>query len=221
MASPALVSRSLRAVSLGDADEEHASSFHWRPTPKPYLRPMTADAGVHREVSPDLDDRTLAPEPTEEAPKPEFPNPCAPQPAPPRREAPLSLSGAKFLATSFCGFTERRSVADAVFVLCRVLSGAAVFRGERLCDEGEKADVFFIVLSGTLNEADGARLTPGSVVHYDQFCLNRRRPCSVFALEDSIVAVFDRQSLDRIGCRDAHVLSCLVRAAAPHGADQF
>jgi len=33
--------------------------------------------------------------------------------------------------------------------------------------------------------------------------------------------VLDRHALDRIGCRDAHVLSRLVRAAAPRGSELF
>ena len=54
--------------------------------------------------------------------------------------------------------------------------------GERLCDAGDEADVFFVVLAGTLQEEGaGARLAPGDVVDYDAFCLSSKRRRAVVA----------------------------------------
>lgn len=224
----AVRARPRRAVSLSleDIPEAAQSTFHptWAPAPEPYLRPMDdGPGGIFREVSPELEERTVdPPKATEEEAPVEYPDPVAPPPPPPRREAPLSLTAAKFLATSVCGFEGRGPVSAAVFVLCRVLCAASVHRGERLCDEGDPSDVFFVVLSGHLKEEGGGPIyAAGDFVGYDDFALVRSRPAAIVALDDASVAVLSRRHLDAIGCRDAHLLSQLLRACVSQGADLF
>ena len=158
---------------------------------------------------------------------------------------PLSLSGAKYLATRVLGFAGRElgsvvySLSACCLILCRnqptsrrwrgrlkfdfrTGSMQTIRRGDYLYDEGEDSGAFYVVLSGSLKDLGTAVIkSDGEVLGFDDYSLTRPRHAAVVALDRVVAVIFTQRTLDAIGRRDAHVLSTIVRAAASSGHDQL
>ena len=134
---------------------------------------------------------------------------------------PLSLSGAKYLATRVLGFAGRE-LGSVVYSLSACCSMQTIRRGDYLYDEGEDSGAFYVVLSGSLKDLGTAVIkSDGEVLGFDDYSLTRPRHAAVVALDRVVAVIFNQRTLDAIGRRDAHVLSTIVRAAASSGHDQL
>ena len=134
---------------------------------------------------------------------------------------PLSLSGAKYLATRVLGFAGRE-LGSVVYSLSACCSMQTIQRGDYLYDEGEDSGAFYVVLSGSLKDLGSAVIkSDGEVLGFDDYSLTRPRHAAVVALDRVVAVIFTQRTLDAIGRRDAHVLSTIVRAAASSGHDQL
>ena len=134
---------------------------------------------------------------------------------------PLSLSGAKYLATRVLGFAGRE-LGSVVYSLSACCSMQTIRRGDYLYDEGEDSGAFYVVLSGSLKDLGSAVIkSDGEVLGFDDYSLTRPRHAAVVALDRVVAVIFTQRTLDAIGRRDAHVLSTIVRAAASSGHDQL
>ena len=134
---------------------------------------------------------------------------------------PLSLSGAKYLATRVLGFAGRE-LGSVVYSLSACCSMQTIRRGDYLYDEGEDSGAFYVVLSGSLKDLGTAVIkSDGEVLGFDDYSLTRPRHAAVVALDRVVAVIFTQRTLDAIGRRDAHVLSTIVRAAASSGHDQL
>ena len=134
---------------------------------------------------------------------------------------PLSLSGAKYLATRVLGFAGRE-LGSVVYSLSACCSMQTIRRGDYLYDEGEDSSAFYVVLSGSLKDLGTAVIkSDGEVLGFDDYSLTRPRHAAVVALDRVVAVIFTQRTLDAIGRRDAHVLSTIVRAAASSGHDQL
>ena len=134
---------------------------------------------------------------------------------------PLSLSGAKYLATRVLGFAGRE-LGSVVYSLSACCSMQTIRRGDYLYDEGEDSSAFYVVLSGSLKDlGNGVIKSDGEVLGFDDYSLTRPRHAAVVALDRVVAVIFTQRTLDAIGRRDAHVLSTIVRAAASSGHDQL